>query len=116
MVSNVMSYSGSGLRDWLVQRVSAVVLASYVVFLAIYIGMHSGMSYDTWHTLYAHIAMKVASLVVLLSLLLHSWIGIWTIFTDYVKPTAIRIFLEVMVILGLVACFFWGLIILWSVN
>jgi succinate dehydrogenase / fumarate reductase, membrane anchor subunit len=116
MVMNVMSYSGNGFRDWLVQRVSAVVLAAYVLFLIAFTLSHDTISYNLWHDLFACLAMKIATLVVLLCLLLHAWIGVWTIFTDYVKPTCLRIMLEVTVILALVTYFFWGLLILWGVK
>jgi len=116
MVMNVMSYSGNGLRDWLVQRVSAVVLAVYVLFLIGFVLSHDTISYNLWRELFAHLTMKIASLVVLVCLLLHAWIGVWTIFTDYVKPAGLRITLEVAVILALAAYFFWGLLILWGIN
>ena len=54
--------------------------------------------------------MKVATVLFILSLLFHAWIGIWTIFTDYVKPYVLRAVLNVLVLLMLAACFFWGII------
>lgn len=35
MVTTVTSYGRSGLSDWLVQRVSAVILAVYSIFMVL---------------------------------------------------------------------------------
>lgn len=115
MVTSVTSYSGSGLRDWLVQRVSAIVLAIYFVFLMGFFLTHPGLDFQAWYALFHHTFMKVTTLFVILMLALHAWVGIWTVLTDYVKPTAIRLSLQVLVAITLVGCFFWGLEILWGV-
>ena len=39
----------------------------------------------------------------------------WTIATDYIKPTAIRLAFEIMVIIALLACVIWGIAILWGI-
>lgn len=113
MVKNATSYSGNGLRDWLVQRVSAVILGAYTVFMFGYFCCNPDFSQAALQGLFSNVCMKVATLITLLALILHAWIGIWTIFTDYVKPVCVRLFLEVAVILALVWYFIWGLIILW---
>ena len=115
MVKNATSYSGSGLRDWLVQRVTAVVLAVYIIFLLGYFLCTQDIDYSRWEALFSLNSMKVATLLALLALMLHAWIGVWTIFTDYIKCVVIRIVLELIVIVALVAYFVWGLILLWSV-
>lgn len=115
MVKNATSYSGSGLRDWLVQRVTAVVVAAYVIFLTGYFLANQHVTYSQWEALFSHNVMKVSTLVALLSVMLHAWVGMWTIFTDYVKPACIRLFLEIIVILALVGFFVWGVILVWSV-
>ncbi|MFN7096449.1 MAG: succinate dehydrogenase, hydrophobic membrane anchor protein, partial [Gammaproteobacteria bacterium] len=84
MVRNATSYSSNGLRDWLVQRVSAVVLGVYFLFLLVVIISHPGIDYASWQGLFAQIWMKVFTLIVLLSLFAHAWIGVWTVLTDYV--------------------------------
>ena len=48
MVTNVTNLSRSGLYDWMAQRVSAVVLAAYFLFLIGYGGAHPGIDYAQW--------------------------------------------------------------------
>ena len=115
MVSNVTSLTRNGVRDWLIQRVSAVVLAAYVLFLTVYFLLHQPLSYPQWYDLFSCRWMQVFSLLSLLSLLLHAWIGLWTILTDYIKCPCGRIFLEIVFALLLLGYFAWGVLIVWSV-
>jgi succinate dehydrogenase / fumarate reductase membrane anchor subunit len=115
MVKTVLSVSHQGLRDWIIQRASAIFMAVYSIALLAYILCHPGLSFAEWHGLFAQQWVKVLSLLFILGLLFHAWIGIWTIFTDYVKCFVLRTVLNFLVLLMLFACFFWGVLILWSV-
>lgn len=115
MVKSVLGVSHQGLRDWVIQRLSAIFMAIYSIALIGYIVLHPDLSYAEWHNLFASSWMKVASILFILALLFHAWIGVWTIFTDYIKCYVIRATLNVLVLLMLFACFFWGILILWSV-
>lgn len=114
MMQTAMGLTSSGLRDWIVQRISAVILGLYFIFLMIYIAMHPHLSYAVWQALFAHPAMKIFSFLALLSLVGHSWVGIWTVLTDYVKCTAARLCLEVLMGLALICYLVWGVDILWK--
>ncbi|OGT45162.1 MAG: succinate dehydrogenase, hydrophobic membrane anchor protein [Gammaproteobacteria bacterium RIFCSPHIGHO2_12_FULL_41_20] len=115
MVKTVLSTSHQGLRDWLHQRVSAIAIAIYSIGLVGYFVLHPDLSYAEWHGLFTHLWMKIATLLFFLSMLLHAWVGVWTIVTDYVKPYAIRLVLDILIFFALLACFFWAFFILWSV-
>ena len=115
MVKSVLGVNHQGLRDWVIQRMSAVFMAIYSIGLIVYLMTHSGMSYAEWRGVFTPVWMKIASLIFLASILFHAWVGMWTIFTDYVKPFVLRAVLDVLVILMLIACFIWGILILWSV-
>ena len=49
MVTSVTNLSRSGLYDWMAQRVSAVVLAAYFIFLIGYLVANPGIGYAQWH-------------------------------------------------------------------
>lgn len=115
MVKTVLSMSHQGLREWIIQRLSAIYMAIYSLGLIGYIVFTPGISFAEWHGLFSQIWMKVATILFIFLMLYHAWIGMWTIFTDYVKPFVIRSILNTLVLLMLVACFFWGLLIVWSV-
>ena len=104
-----------GLRDWLAQRVTAVVMAAYLIVFGTYAAFVVPPGYEAWAGLFAPLWMKVATLVVIVALVYHAWIGMREIFMDYVKPTWIRLFAYVLTILWLAACAVWSVQILWRV-
>ncbi|OLU31526.1 succinate dehydrogenase, hydrophobic membrane anchor protein [Pseudomonas sp. PA15(2017)] len=121
MVTNVTNFSRSGLYDWMAQRVSAGVLAAYVLFLLGYIVLNPGMGYAEWHGLFSNNAMRIFSLLTLVALGVHAWVGMWTISTDYLTPTALGKWATVVRFLFQAACgiamfvfFVWGVQILWG--
>lgn len=114
MVKSVLGVNHQGLRDWVVQRISAIIMAIYIIVLVTHLALHPGITYPEWRLLFAPVWVKVATILFLLCVMLHAWVGVWTIFTDYVKPFVLRAILNVLVILTLMACFTWVLTILWS--
>jgi succinate dehydrogenase / fumarate reductase, membrane anchor subunit len=103
-----------GWMDFLAQRITAVVMAVYtllVLAIALYRG---GIDYAVWQSLFAFTAFRIATLLFALAVLWHAWIGMRDIWMDYVKPTAVRLMLEVVTVLALVGYVGWVLLILWG--
>ena len=109
-----MSLGGKGLRDWIVQRVTSVFLAGYLFFLLYFWLSHPNWAAMEWQGMFSGVMMRVATLLALIALLIHAWIGIWTIITDYVRHYGIRIVLLSIVALSLLGYLGWGLYILWG--
>jgi succinate dehydrogenase / fumarate reductase membrane anchor subunit len=122
MVTNILSLGRSGLYDWVIQRLSAVIILLYVLcHAAIVIGTPE-MTYSEWRGLFANTTMRIFSLVTLLALCAHAWVGIWTIATDYLttrmlgaKATAIRFIFLMICLCVTVVYLIWGIMIFWSV-
>jgi succinate dehydrogenase / fumarate reductase, membrane anchor subunit len=114
MVKSVTSLTRSGLRDWLLQRVSAVLIGCYVLFLVAYLLFSPHLSYECWSGLFHNNLMRLATLLVLIAILLHTYIGMWTIFTDYLKSTVVRLLAQIIVFIALFAFVIWGVMILWG--
>ena len=89
MVTNVTNFSRSGLYDWMAQRVSAVVLAVYFLFLIGYLIVNPDLEFEQWHALFSATWMRIFSLLALVSLAVHAWVGMWTISTDYLTNMSI---------------------------
>ncbi|WP_269913342.1 succinate dehydrogenase, hydrophobic membrane anchor protein [Acinetobacter sp. HY1485] len=113
--------TGSGSRDWFLQRVSAVVLAIYTFIVFGWILFHSGFNYEQWSGFMMTLPMKIFSLLAILSLIVHAWIGMWQVFTDYVTtrqmgPSAsgLRLVLTTAVIVGVFIYAIWGIQIFWA--
>ena len=103
-----------GWQDWLVQRVTAVVMAVYTAALLVIALWIGGFDYPAWRALFAHGAWKIATFVFMLALCWHAWIGVRDIWMDYVKPVGVRLTLEVLTLLVLVAYAGWTIQILWG--
>ena len=101
--------STRGFHDWLVQRITAVIIAAYFFFLVSFLLCHS-LSYAGWSGLFKSGYMQVATIVVLLAVLWHAWIGLWTVLTDYVKNTVVRFMLELIIGILLVGYLFWAIL------
>ncbi len=116
MVDRVVVGAHYGLRDWLVQRITAVVMAVYSVFMAgcLLFNEHAA-GYASWKAVFAGAGAKTFTLLFLLSLFYHAWIGVRDIVMDYVKPASIRLAIHVLVILALVLYVIWSVQILWGV-
>lgn len=114
MVNRVVTGAHYGLRDWLAQRVTAVVMAVYVLVLAVYLLLQPGFGYENWIYLFSGNVMRTFSMLFLLSLFYHAWIGVRDIVMDYVKPAGIRLLIHVLVILALVVYVLWAVQILWG--
>jgi succinate dehydrogenase / fumarate reductase membrane anchor subunit len=104
-----------GLRDWLVQRATAVVLAIYLIGLAVLVVSSRPIDYDTWAGIFAPLGMKIATLIAFVALAYHAWIGMRDVWMDYVRSTAVRMALQLATILWLAACLAWAVQILWRV-
>lgn len=116
MVKRVPVGAHYGLRDWLVQRVTATVMAIYAVVMFLIVVSQRPATFDAWKGLFGQQWLRLASLLFLLSLFWHAWIGVRDIFMDYVHATGVRLVLQVGVILLLIAYSLWSIQILWSIN
>lgn len=114
MVANVTSLTGNGLKDWLIQRFSALYLAFYVIFLTIFFVRHTPMTFADWHLFFSCMAVKVATLIAFFMILLHAWIGLWTVATDYMKCAYVRLSFLMILAIWLTAQFIWGILIIWG--
>ena len=104
-----------GLRDWLAQRITAILMALYTFTLLFAFLGGSNFTYEGWAGLFAAQWFKLFSLVTFLALFYHVWVGMRDIWMDYVKPAGIRLALQIFTLLWLIACAFYTVQILWSV-
>lgn len=114
MVSNVTSLTGNGLKDWLIQRVTSVYLLLYAAYLAFFFAKNPDLEYEAWRLLFQCTVFKIATVVVLFALSFHAWIGLWTVTTDYLKNTAIRLSVQMGLLTWILFQLVYGLFMIWG--
>ena len=114
MVNRIVTGAHYGLRDWLVQRITAALMASYSMALAAYLLLQPHLGYDIWTALFSGQPMRSFTLLFLLCVFYHAWIGVRDIVMDYVKPAGVRLSIHVLVILVLTLHTIWSVQILWG--
>jgi succinate dehydrogenase / fumarate reductase membrane anchor subunit len=107
-----------GLKDWLIQRITAVLMVLYVIFIVILLLTAAGpySDYTAWKNLFNHQWMRFATLIFFICLFWHAWIGIRNILMDYVHATAVRLTLQILVIVSLLFYTVWTADILWNTG
>jgi succinate dehydrogenase / fumarate reductase membrane anchor subunit len=102
-----------GLRDWLAQRVTAVLMALFTVVLVVQLLFGAKLGYERWSAIFSAQWMKTLGFVVILALLYHAWVGMRDIWMDYIKPVAVKLVLQVLTLVWLVGCAGWAVQVLW---
>ena len=104
-----------GFRDWLAQRITAIVMALYTVILLVSFLTTNDFSYNGWAGLFARQWFKIATFVTLLTMFYHVWVGMRDIWMDYVKSVIVRLLLQSATIVWLIGCAGYAAQILWRV-
>ncbi|MDR9424938.1 MAG: succinate dehydrogenase, hydrophobic membrane anchor protein [Marinobacter sp.] len=113
MVNSVTNLGRSGVFDWLIQRVTAYVLAVYTIFILGFM-IVSDVDFEVWSALFDQTWFRIFTLLALLSLGAHAWVGLWTVTTDYIKPMAPRFLVQAGCGLVMFVYLIWGIQILWG--
>lgn len=113
-IKSATGLTGSGSRDWIMQRISAVVLAVYAVVMVAFFLFNGSVSYEQWVMFIMSMPMRLLSLLAIVALAVHAWVGMWTVFTDYIKSTGLRIVLQAAMIIAILVYLFWGVMIFWG--
>ena len=122
----------TGVWYFVLQRISAVILAIYAVVLSVYFGLNTqwvssdagfalNVTFADWHSFFFALPMVILYVLTILAVVAHTWIGLWTVVTDYIRQTAFgevtnlfRKVLLVVLALILILYLYLGLNILWK--
>ena len=108
--------AGYGMRDWLAQRVTAILMAVYTIVLLVLFLTSSESSYVAWSGIFAMQWFKLLTFTVIVALLYHVWVGMRDVWMDYVTHSVVlRLLIQVATIVWLIACAGYAAQILWRV-
>ncbi len=94
--------------EWLVQRVTSIYLGVFVIYLIVHLVLNPVKTYASWSGYFARGGVRLAWALFFASLLLHAWVGLRSIYLDYVKPTWLRFTVTIATALGLLALGLWA--------
>lgn len=107
-----MSGHTEGLRVWLLQRVTAIYLGAYLVYVLTHFSLHPRPGYAEWHAWVAQPMVAIGSAGFVLALLLHGWVGLRDVILDYVHNLGLRLVLLTLIVFLLLGCGLWAMRIL----
>jgi succinate dehydrogenase membrane anchor subunit len=113
MVNRVVTGAHYGLRDWLAQRITAVIMAVYSIIAVGVFLINKNITYVVWRDLFAQGWMRVATLLFMASLAWHAWVGVRDILMDYIKADGLRLGMQVASLLVIASYVGWTIQILW---
>ncbi|SET45958.1 succinate dehydrogenase, hydrophobic membrane anchor protein [Thorsellia anophelis] len=118
MNTQTIKHSGAigkkGVLDWILIRASALIITLYALYIFSFL-IFSDINYENWFAFFSSPFTKVFTLITLVCILCHAWIGLWQVLTDYIKSFAVRFLLQVLVVFVLAVYVLYGVTVLWSV-
>ena len=102
-----MKRAVTGLRAWLVQRVSAVFMLVFIVLLLFHFLFDPPRSYEAWRGWMRGIGVSIGAVVFFGALFLHMWVGVRDVVMDYVHAIAARVAALALLALVLMAMAAW---------
>jgi succinate dehydrogenase / fumarate reductase, membrane anchor subunit len=115
MIIQLLTSKYPGMRLWLSQRLTAVIMASYIVFLIILVLVQQPTSFEIWHAFVAPAWFRLLTFLFFISLFMHAWLGVSDVFKDYIFNKKLRANLQFIVDILLVIYLIWIGYILWNV-
>lgn len=107
-----MSRPTHGLRDWLLQRLTAIYLGGFLVYLLVHFLLQPQHSFQQWHDWVTHPVMVIAIALFILAVLIHGWVGMRDVVLDYVHAISLRLTILSLIGLTLISCGLWALRVL----
>ena len=122
MLIQLLTHQYPGMRLWLSQRLTAVVMAIYIISLLTLLLIMQPFNHATWQENYAAwlefvspVWFRLATLLFFMSLFMHAWLGVADVLKDYVFNKALRAYLQMAVDVALVIYLCWLMFILWNI-
>lgn len=115
MLSNNSAFFKKGIRSWLSMRISSLIITIYVFYILSFIFFSYGFNYYNWCNFFKDYSNKFFTVLALFSIIIHSWIGMWQIITDYLKNIFFSLFIRLIVAITLIFYFIYGITLIFRI-
>lgn len=123
LVTNVSSFGRSGLADFVLQRVSAVVLGLYALCIVGFFATAPDIDHAALVGFLDSLTMKAFTTLAVVALAMHAWIGMWTVGTDYIRRhyfgrghTAYLALYQLVCVGAIFVYVLWPLSVVWAMG
>ena len=100
--------AGSGFGEWLLQRLTALYLTGFTLWLAWCLAVNPPADYPAWTRWFGLGGVRLAFALFYVSALVHAWVGMRSVYLDYAKPLWVRALVQLLTIIGLLALGLWA--------
>lgn len=114
MMIQLLTSQYPGMRIWLSQRITALLMAIYTILLILALLIIRPHDYASWLSFASSWLFKIGTVLFFISLSVHAWVGMRDVLRDYLTNQFLRICLQLIVDFLLVAYLAWLFIILWG--
>jgi succinate dehydrogenase / fumarate reductase, membrane anchor subunit len=96
-----------GVAGFLAQRISSLYLAVFAIYFVVYLLLHPIKDYAAWSAYFSSGAVRLAWGIFFASLFVHVWLGLRSIYMDYLHATWLRFSVSLVTAFILIALAFW---------
>jgi succinate dehydrogenase / fumarate reductase membrane anchor subunit len=68
---------------WYTQRYTSLIVLSYLIYILSFIFTNQDINFFSWSDFFLSFQVRFLSSIVFLVIVLHAFIGLWTVGTDY---------------------------------
>lgn len=115
MLIELLTNKYPGMRFWLTQRLTALVMAAYFVLVVVLLLLVRPEGFEGWRNFISPIWLRCATFLFFASLCTHAWLGVRDVLRDYIFNGVLRQYLQIVVDILLVVYWVWLGFILWNI-
>lgn len=97
-----------GVAGFLVQRISSLYLALFTIYFVAHLILSPMRDFATWNAYFSSGVVRLAWAMFFASLLAHVWLGLRSIYMDYLHGTGVRFTVSLVTGFILIALSFWA--------
>ncbi len=103
-----------GLGEWMLQRLTAVYISGFVIFIFLHWIVTPASGYQAWRRWVSSIPVRVSATLFFVGVIVHAWIGLRSVYMDYLHALWLRIAAVILTAVMLAAVLVWALGVLWG--
>ncbi|OYY50653.1 MAG: succinate dehydrogenase, hydrophobic membrane anchor protein [Methylophilaceae bacterium 17-44-8] len=116
MLIELLTDQYPGMRQWLTQRLSAVVMALYTMLFVLMLVIQQPANYQEWYAFFSPWWWRLVTFIFWICLTMHAWLGVRDVLKDYVANLTVRSYLQLLVELALIVDLVWLMMILMNLR